>query len=164
MRSLAVVGVAAALVATVIATAGGQTPQGRTLVLIELTKGATFGSVDNPPKSTLTHERQPQRLSVGDLEVFSLPVADQQGHRHGRLDGQCVATRPGTPRVHEEFCTAAFRLNDGRISLATAQIGESSTFVAAVTGGTGAYEGARGTLTSIMSKSGRSTDTLHLLP
>ncbi len=165
MKRLAAVATAVAVGASVIiATAGGQTPQARDLVLVELTKGVSFGLVDNPPRTKLNREGEPRRFSVGDMEVFSIPVADRQGNRVGRYDGQCVIVRPGTPKAHPEMCSAVYRLKDGLISVATTLVGEARRFTATITGGTGAYEGARGTLTSVARKGGGSTDTLHLIP
>jgi hypothetical protein len=164
MKRLALIGSTAGIVAlVVIATAGGQTPQGRTLVLSRLTKQATFTFVDNAPKAKLTREGEPRRLTPGDREVFSIPVADQRGNRLGRLDGECLTVRPGTHRAHEEVCTEAYRLRNGVITVAIALIGEKPKYSAAVTGGTGAYANARGTLRSVTTKSG-TTDTVRLLP
>jgi hypothetical protein len=164
MKRLAVIGAVTALSAlVVIGTAGGQAPQGHTLVLTWLTKQATFTFVDNAPKAKFTSEGEPRRLSPGDREVFSIPVADQQGKRVGRFDGECVVVRPGTHRAHEELCTGAYRLGDGVMTLATALIGDTGKYSAAVTGGTGAYATARGTVRSVTSKSG-TTDTVDLLP
>lgn len=162
-RLAAVVAGAALLASVVVAGAGGQAPPGRTLVLTELAKGGRFGFVDNPPKVKRTKGRAP-RLSVGDLLVFSSPIADQQGSRVGRLHVQCVVSVPGTSRTAEQVCTGVFRLKDGLIGVAAALAGEPTTVSAIVTGGTGAYEGARGTLTSVSHRNGSSTDTLHLLP
>jgi hypothetical protein len=165
VRTIGATGVAAAvLAALIIGSAGGQAPQGRTIVLTELPKTASFGFVDNPPKTKLTAEGEPRRFSPGDSETFSIPVADQQGKRVGRFDGQCVVVRLGGPRNHEEYCAGAYRLQDGVISIATALIGDTGNYSAAVSGGTGAYAGTRGTLESVTSNSGQTTDTLRLLP
>jgi hypothetical protein len=164
MKRLALVAATgAALGLVVIATAGGQEQQGRTLVLTWLSKQATFTFVDNPPKTKFTSEGEPRRLTPGDREVFSIPVADQQGRRVGRLDGDCVIVRPGTHRAHEELCTGTYRLRDGVITVATAFIGETARFSAAVTGGTGAYENASGTVRSVTTTRG-TTDTVRLAP
>jgi allene oxide cyclase-like protein len=165
MKRLAAVAAAAALLAAIVAAgAGGQAPTGRTLVLTELAKGGTFGFVDNPPKSKRTRSGEPRRISVGDMFVFSSRIADQQGTRVGKLHVQCVVTVPGALRSAESVCTGVFRLTDGLISVVTAIVGEPTTVSAVVTGGTGTYAGARGTLTSVSHKNGSSTDTLQLLP
>jgi hypothetical protein len=150
--------------ASVIAAAGGQAPQGRTLTFYEHAKNATFALADNPPKTTFTREGEPRSLSPGDMESFSFVVTDKQGNRLGRLDGHCVIVLPGKAASHEEFCAVAYRLKDGVITASAALIGETGKITAAITGGTRAYEGARGTLTSVTAKNGDSTDTVHLLP
>lgn len=156
--------VAAITAAAIAATAGGQAAQGRTLTLHELAKGASFGFVDSPPRTTFTQEGEPRKFSPGDLEVQSAPITDAQGNRLGRFDAYCVITRPGIPKAHEEACSGAFRLKDGAISVVGASVGgDTGTFTAAVVGGTGAYEGARGMVTFVSSKTGF-TDTVHLLP
>jgi hypothetical protein len=151
-------------VSIIAATAGGQAPEGRTLTLISVAKGATFGLADNPPKTTFTSEGEPRRLSVGDVETFSLPVTDQKGNRLGRINGHCVIVKPGKAHNHEEYCAVAYRLKGGVITAATGLLGDTGKVSAAVTGGTGAYEGARGSLISVTAKNGNSTDTIHLLP
>jgi hypothetical protein len=151
--------------AVIVATAGGQTPGVRTIDLTQVPKGASFGFVDNPPKTRFTREGEPRRLSPGDLEVLSIAVADAQGTRVGRLHAYCVVTRRGVVANHEEECTASYRLRDGTIAVSDVFVGsESSSWTASIVGGTGAYEGARGTLTSVGNKDGSHTDTLRLLP
>ena len=156
---------AAVTAAVIVATAGGQTSGGRTVTLTEVPKGASFGFVDSPPKTRFTREGEPRKLAPGDLEVLSITVADSQGVRVGRLHAYCVVTRRGVVAKHEEECTASYRLGDGTITASDAFVGsESTTWTAAIVGGTGAYEGARGTLTSVANKDGSHTDTLRLLP
>jgi hypothetical protein len=156
---------AAATGAIVAATAGGQAPQGRTITLTELAKGASFGFVDNPPKTRFNREGEPRKLSPGDVEVESVTVADPQGAHVGRAAAYCVLTRPGVVRRHEEECTVSYRLTDGTITVADLFAGsETSDWTAAIVGGTGAYDGARGTLKSVTGSNGSRTDTLQLLP
>lgn len=157
---------AAITAAAIAATAGGQAPQGRTITLTEVPKGATFGFVDNSPKTTFSHEGEPRKLSVGDIEIESIAVADQHDNRVGRFDAYCVVSRPGRPSHHGEECTGTYRLKDGTIGTAGSFVGsESSPGTFAIIGGTRAYEGARGTLTiSAPHKDGSRTDTLGLLP
>jgi hypothetical protein len=99
---------------------------------------------------------------VGDTQTFTTLVA-QNGKRVGRLHVHCVATKPGTDRSAQALCTGVFRLNNGMISLATVFAGRRNP-TASVTGGTGAYSGARGEVTSVHNRNGTDTDTLHLLP
>jgi hypothetical protein len=168
IRTTAAAATAAAAItaAAIAASAGGQTAPGSTITLTEVPKGASFGFVDNPPHTRFSHEGEPRKLSVGDLEVESIVVADQQGNRRGRFDAYCVITRPGVPASHEEECTGTYRLTDGSISALGSFVGkDSDDFTAAITGGTGAYAGARGSLKSVaVGKSGKRTDTINLLP
>jgi allene oxide cyclase-like protein len=158
---------AAAITASAIAaTAGGQGPQGRTITLTEVPKGATFGFVDNLPRTTFSHEGEPRKLSVGDIEIESIAVADQKGNRVGRFDAYCIVSRPGRPSHHGEECTGTYRLKDGTISAVGSFVGsETSPGTFPIVGGSRAYGGARGTLTiSAPHKDGTRTDTLALLP
>jgi hypothetical protein len=160
-----VIGVAAITAAALAASAGGQTSGARTLTLTEVPKGASFGFVDNPPHTKFSHEGEPRKLSVGDIEIQSIVVTDQQGNKLGRFDAYCILTRPGVITNHEEECTGTYRLKDGTISATSSFVGnEASPFTAAITGGTGAYAGARGSLKSVAAKGGKHTDTLTLLP
>jgi hypothetical protein len=163
--AIAATATAVATAAAIVASAGGQAPSGTTLVLHEVAKDADFAIVDNPPKTKFSREGEPRRFSIGDMEVVSIPVADDQGHKVGRFDAYCVLVRPGKPSHHEEECTGTYRLADGTISGSGVFVGSeaTSTFRGAITGGTGAYEGARGTITDVPGAKG-TTDTLHLLP
>jgi hypothetical protein len=152
---------AAALTAAVIsATAGGQAAQGRTIQLTELAKGGTFGFVDNPPRGTM---RRP-RFSPGDSEAFSSVLADASGRHVGRLNVQCTVTGGRSARTARVVCTGVFGLPDGTLAVTASLVGEPSTVNAAVTGGTGAYVGARGQLMSVSHRNGSSSDTIQLLP
>jgi hypothetical protein len=101
---------------------------------------------------------------VGDVFAFNSPVFDQaRTTRLGVLSVQCTVTRPGSEARNESICVGAFRLRDGMITLVTTIKGDPRTVAAAVTGGTGAYSGARGTLVSTTVRGG-SEDTITLLP
>jgi hypothetical protein len=160
----AAVATGGAVAAVAVASAGGQAPLGRTIVLLEQPKGAEFAFVDNPPHTKATKRGEPLHVSGGDLEAFSATVTDQQGAALGFVAGQCTIGHRGNSTKHRESCTAAFRLKDGIITVATALAGDTGNVVAAITGGTGAYNGARGTLTSVTGKDNKTTDTLELLP
>ena len=75
----------------------------------------------------------------------------------------CIATRPGKIAAATYACSGTFALNDGTITIAALQRGEPTTQLLAVTGGTGAYDGARGTIVSRTLKNG-TEDTITLLP
>lgn len=158
---LATAGAAMGVLAILSASGSAQAPAGTTLQLFERERGSSFGFVDNPPK---IKNRRNARVSVGDVFAFSGPVFDQsRATRLGSLSVQCTVTKPGTEARSEAICVGAFRLRDGIIALTTSIKGEPRTVTAAVTGGTGAYNGARGTLLSRTVKGG-SEDTITLLP
>lgn len=164
MKTVAVVVTLGALAAGGIAgSAGAQQPPGRTIVLTELAKGGQFNFVDNPPRSRRRHG-EPQRVSIGDFFGFSSLVADAQHNRVGSLNVTCTFTTSGSPSTARAVCVGAFLLKAGSITLVAALRGEPSTINAAVTGGTGAYANARGTLRAVNHKNGSSTDTITLQP
>jgi dirigent-like protein len=136
--------------------ASAQAPASRILTLHELDKGSTFVHVRNtPPKSK-------QSNPLGDLIAFTNPVTDAAGARVGRLHAQCVTTVGSRDfRTSTLTCTAILHLRDGDL---TGQFvddvgAESST--GAITGGTGAYAGARGVVVSKHTDVG-SDDTITL--
>jgi hypothetical protein len=158
--ALATAGAALGILAILSASGSAQAP-GRTLQLFERERGSSFGFVDNRPK---VRNRRNPRLSVGDVFAFSSPVFDQsRATRLGTLSVHCTVTRPGREARSEAACVGAFRLRDGIIALTTSISGQPRRVEAAVTGGTGAYTGARGTLVSTTVRGG-SEDTITLLP
>ena len=162
MKRIAGAAVAAAVLAgaVVATTAGGQAPQARTITLREVEKGTSFGLVDNPPRGARPSK---PKFSLGDYFVLSSPLADTTGKRVGRLDVHCAVTGGKSYSKAPQLCHGAVTLADGLISLETSIVGEPKTVLAAVTGGTGAYAGARGQLTSVNQKGG-AVDTIELLP
>lgn len=157
---------AAVAVAVVLAAAGGaQTPGGRTLIFLDDTNHATQAFVDTAPKSPV---RNPQsagfRLSTGDTLHVRSPLLDgAHGKRIGTGYSQFTVVK-GTSFANAVFRGhGAFRLHDGQIAVDGVFRVASATNTIAVLGGTGAYEGARGTLTFTEVTNG-SQDTLHLLP
>jgi hypothetical protein len=168
MKRLAtVVLVAAACGASIVVVAGGAGAQqsgGRTITVVEHNKGATFGFVDNPPKSRTPRHREPH-VSVGDLIAFSQPAVRQDNGKKAELELTCVATRASRSFELAQFvCHGLARLDDGTISVETAFKPRNSRHIdVAITGGTGAYNGARGTM--IHDESTRpNKNTFELLP
>jgi allene oxide cyclase-like protein len=153
---------AIALAGAAIAAGGGgaQEPAGRSFTVFEREGG--FGFVDNKPTQ---RGKNDQRISVGDQFAFNSALLDEAKKRVGRLDATCIATGAGRTFAGGQYvCHGTFRLADGHLALSTAFRGNTSDNAAiAITGGTGAYEGARG---SVLSKQeGKLTrDTVHLLP
>jgi hypothetical protein len=159
--------VAAASAAAIAGTAAlgtgrssAQTPSGRTITVFEPRGGSTFGFVDNPPTTTRTRPS----LSVGDSLAFGSRVLDaSRTRRLGTSASQCTVTQPGGLSTAVKTCFGTFALKGGTLAVATEIRGEPNTIVLAVTGGTGAYNGARGTMTSRLSSRG-SADTFVLMP
>jgi hypothetical protein len=148
--------VAATVIATVVATSGGaQVPGERTFKVIE-GAGGTDGFVDNPPKV------RNRRVSAGDVFVFTSPLFNEADRRIGILEVACTITRGGTARRTIAQCNGTYRLRDG--TLAASAILQRDDATISVVGGTGAYEGARGSITDEELPRGRTENTIHLLP
>jgi hypothetical protein len=156
--ALAAIG-AAAVAAVPLTSAGAQTPGPRTITLLETEQGSQFGFVDNPPRAR--NQRNPL-LTPGDSIAFSIPLTDTAGAALGKLHVQCVVTSRGRPNRAEQLCTGVFKLRDGQISVVTAITGEPDLVTGIVTGGDGAYVGARGTFSTDTTSTG-ATDTISLL-
>jgi hypothetical protein len=151
---------AAGAVAIPLASAGAQSPGQRTIRLVEHNKGASSGFIDNPPR--IRNRRRPV-LSPGDMVVLSQPVFDEANRsRVGRLHVQCVTTKGGTEKRAEALCTGAYRLRNGQISVVAVLHGTPRLVRGIVTGGNGAFAGARGTFRSRTTKTG-AKDTITLL-
>jgi hypothetical protein len=161
---LAAAALAAVVAVTLLAATGGaQQPAGRTITLIQ--RGGTFGFVDNPPKSPDPQfETRRARVSVGDMFAGSGRLFDaaNPARRLGTFHFACTITVGGRPEPAPVQCTGAMRLADGTLTLAVGgRLGQ--TTAAAVTGGTGAYEGAEGTAVETERRRG-SRWTIRLLP
>jgi hypothetical protein len=163
MRRLLIVATAAvaatATIALISAPSGAQVPGERTFTLIEKNSEGTFSIVDNPPRSG----RHSPRVSGGDEFVIAQPVRDPSGNRVGSLKVHCTFVRGGRNNNAPTLCEGAYNLADGQISLQTVISGSSKVIQIAITGGTEAYEGARGSVTSTSGHK-KSTDVVHLLP
>jgi hypothetical protein len=160
MKRLGVVVVVAAIAAAAVfvTTGDAQRAGEQTLVLIEK-EGADF-FVDNPPKS----KGRTFHVSPGDLAVVRVPLYDEADVRQGTAHVSCIATRGGVINKAVFLCTGTLKLKDGTIGFSTVFVGQSDERIAAVTGGTGAYEGARGSIDSEFGTDGNRIDTVHLLP
>jgi hypothetical protein len=158
---------AAAVAACTLAVAGGaialgsgasaQTPPTRTIVLKELEKGAKFKHVRN------TRHAPRQSNLTGDILVITYPLADASGKVVGKLHGVCVTT-VGARRFPKATasCTAAISLPDGALYGQFLLHLSSAQSSGIVSGGTGAYAHARGTVVS-KAVPGGSQDTITLI-
>jgi hypothetical protein len=142
-----------------------QTPGARTVSLFETNAGQRFAFVDNAPKSPVGNpESRRFRFSMGDKIVFANPLLDQRGgNRVGVLYGEGTVVRGRTFANIVLLGTVTFALSDGSQIAGAGTFTPGQTARVAVTGGTGAYEGARGTIVS-QEVQGGSQDTLTLLP
>ena len=168
MRRVSLTVAAVALIALLAGIPGAtaQAPSGRTLSLFESDRGSTFKFIDTPPRSRSQNpESRRFRFSVGDSIQFSNPVFDRQGGtRLGTVFGRLTVVRGTTFRNITFFVDATVLLgSDDQIVAGGLFRPARQTAAIPIVGGAGAYEGARGSLTSVDVRGG-SQDTLHLLP
>jgi hypothetical protein len=139
------------------ASPGGSSSGTRTLVLV--TRQPEVQVVDLPPTG----------LSEGDLRMFNLAVYDASNtHKIGRLDGNCQVTDPpdeGNGSRIVTQCLKTFVLAGGSITVqGDATFAALTNFpypaVQAITGGTGAYRGARGEI-SLVAKGANLIQTMQ---
>jgi len=137
---------------------GAQQPTGeRTLKFVE--KGGSFKFVDNPPKANRRHPA----ASAGDGFIFTTNLYDTTNARVGAVLAHCIK-EPGAGGFFD--CQGEAKLKDGTLSLSGLTTENGLTNHIAITGGTGAYEGARGSVTSVSrshADNAPSDDTVHLL-
>jgi hypothetical protein len=159
-RSTAAILIAVAAVigaAIGLSNATAQAPTTRTLTVKELDKGSTFPHIRN------TKPASRQANSLGDLIVFTNPIADASGTHVGTLHATCTTTvgSRSFPRS-TVTCAAVMAMRDGTLTLQGNIALSSQTATASVTGGTGAYANAHGVLVSRQTSTG-SEDTLTLV-
>jgi hypothetical protein len=136
--------------------ASAQSPGGRTLSFTELEKGASFKHVRN------TKPKSPRANSLGDILVFTNPLADASGRVVGRLHVSCATTAGARNFLKSAItCSGTYVLRDGTLTAqGTFRVGGATTTIA-ITGGTGAYANARGVLVSKDDRGG-THDTITL--
>src|SRR4051794_12329587 len=127
----------AGLTTAVVGAAQPQGPPTGTLQLLQRSREANFRFIDVPPLQGVRRTPTP-----GDGAVITGPMRDSAGSQAGRV--QAVFTFTNARREQAQV-SATFVLRGGRISISGADT-KSRTDNFAVTGGTGRYTGARGTL------------------
>jgi hypothetical protein len=151
---LAATAVVAALV--VAAPGGAQSSGGRTLKLSARTGPVSL--VDLPPAM----KRKSPRPSAGDEVVFTDKVS---GDASGTEHVACVVTKAGkTIEKSLVHCTGTVVLKDGTLEFGVELGLADATSSGAITGGSGAYAGARGTLAVQQGSQDSSTQTITLEP
>ena len=136
--------------------ASAQSPGGRTLSLTELEKGSTFKHVRN------TRTKSSRANSLGDVLVFTNPLADASGQVVGKLHASCATTVGARNFLKSVMtCAGSTVLRDGTLTWQATFKVNASTVTGAITGGTGAYANARGVFVSKEDRSG-THDTITL--
>lgn len=158
-------GLVAAATASAIAVTSGtaQAPGERTLTFVERSSDTTRTLADVPP---LTGKFG--LVTSGDTLLFRNALLDAPGGtRLGRFEARCgflhaTSTFTGSRAI----CDGIYTLGGGTITASAAVTFNDKPITFAVTGGTGAYEGARGsgTTTARSARSPLSDTTIHLLP
>jgi hypothetical protein len=87
-------------------------------------------------------DNAPTGRSAGDMLIFTEKLFDLQGRRIGDDAATCVSLFDET-----WLCTGTYRLPGGRLMVQLHQPGPGVVYEQAITGGTGRYAGARGTVT-----------------
>lgn len=140
---IAAAGAAAAALASAIAVpalTGAQAPADTTITVQE--KVQTVAMDDVAPKS------RKGGVSVGDRLVTRQSLFDATDKRIGTLYTDCTGVGPTKPFTGATLlCTVTFSLRDGKVVAAGVAKLDGSANVPIV-GGTGAYAGARGSITS----------------
>ena len=113
-------------------------PPAGTLDLVQLNRESSFKFIDNPPRGG-----EDQEPSPGDMAIIGATLRDTSNRRAGRL--HVVFTRLEGRRKYVDSVDATFRVEGGYIVVGGISHG-GRTDDAAITGGTGRYAGARGTL------------------
>jgi hypothetical protein len=156
---------AVALALAGLAAAGGsaQNSQGRALALFEDVAHESNAFVDNPPRSQAKNpESRRFRLSLGDEVTARTPVLDRRGgKRVGASYAHAVVVKGRRFQTASLQGDVMIALGDGTIALTGIAGIAQRPF--AVVGGTGAYEGARGTAVE-KEISGGAELTIRLLP
>ena len=120
-------------------------PPTATLELVSLDRETRFKFVDNAPRSN------PERPSPGDLAIITSRLRDSANRRAGKV--YAVFMRLAGRKRFVDQVRGTFRLSGGHIVVEGIVAGGRRDNVA-VTGGTGRYAGARGTLQVTSSRKG----------
>jgi hypothetical protein len=165
MKKILTLSAAAAVTVAIVVAANGsaQTTGGRTLTLFENVAHERSTLVDNAPKSPSKNpESRRFRLSVGDELVNRTPMLDRKGGaRVGTSYAHAVIVNGKTFGSASLQANIVLALRDGTIALAGLVGTAQRPF--AVVGGTGAYEGARGSAAEKETGGGAEL-TIRLLP
>jgi hypothetical protein len=154
--------VAAVLGVTLLSASGSAKPaKPQTFTVIERDSEGHFHFLDNPPRAHRGVFRG-GRISSGDEFVIFQPLRSPKGTRVGALEAICTAARGGQNFGKAQFaCHGSDRFKNGTLALEALFSGGGLKI--AVTGGTGIYQGASGSVGSVQ-KPHRTIDTVNLVP
>jgi hypothetical protein len=143
-----------------------QAPGPTTVSFFEPANGGTFKIVDNAPRSPVKNpESRKYRFSVGDELLFTQALFNQKGGtRVGTLYGDFKVVSGKTFASLVVHGDVVYVLNNGDEIVAHGVASLTKDARVPVVGGTGAYNGARGTLLSHNNPDDSTQDTLTLLP
>lgn len=94
--------------------------------------------------------------SPGDILVFDQPLLDDKQQAIGNNSGACLRTRAG----HSYQCQWTLTFDNGSIQVAGREYDQGASLLSIV-GGTGAYAGISGEMTSVNNNDGTFTQTLR---
>ena len=114
------------------AAPAGAKGHGRALKLQATSKIDQVHLVDNAPAGD----------SPGDVLVFTEKLFNSRGKQIGSDAASCVRLFDVT-----SLCTGVYKLRGGQLMVQLLQPGPTGTYDQAITGGTGRFAGARGTVT-----------------
>lgn len=156
---LATLAIGQMLIWTAVSAASAQDPAAsRTLTLTELEQGSAFKHVRNTKTKNLRSNL------LGDLIVFTNPLADESGKTVGKLHATCITTVGSSNFLKSKLtCSGVMALAQGTLAIQALTSPGTPKTAGAITGGTGAYANARGTFSSVEGRSG-SVDTITLVP
>jgi hypothetical protein len=94
-------------------------------------------------------DNAPAGPSAGDVLVFTEKLFNRGGKQVGTDAATCT-------RLFDQrsLCTGAYVFRKGQVMVQLVQPGPTGTYTQAIVGGTGAYTGARGTVTVAQSGAG----------
>ena len=142
-RQAAVLSAALAVVVVGIAVVSSNAqqpgPPTGTLELVQRGRESTFKHIDHPPRGG-----GPQAPSPGDLAIIGGTLRDTSNRRVGKVHVVFMRLK-GRRRAHVDQVSATFDLKGGQIVMGGVSDG-GRTDVVAITGGTGSYAGARGSM------------------
>lgn len=106
-----------------------------------------FHFVDEAPRAQLDRSGQPRRITPGDGFVATKHLFDDARRRIGRIEEECTITNSGRSIANlSSVCHGVVHLPGGQLTATFSPDFGAEERTVAVTGGTGQYAGATGTI------------------